>query len=141
MTFNEETKTGNPSLAGSQRSNTTMLLGIFIALLAVISIQANQVTTAPGFGPWMIGSSGEFTMVADAGVAANLAGYSPYTVNQGGYANSFQTFCVERNEYITPSTTYDVTSGLLTRLSNIPLSNGAAYLYQQFATGQLLTYN
>jgi hypothetical protein len=74
MSFNAETKNGNLSLAGSQRSNTTMLLGIFIALLAVISIQANQVTTAPGFGPWMIGSGGEFTLVADAGVAANLAG-------------------------------------------------------------------
>ena len=37
--------------------------------------------------------------------------------------------------------TYDVTFNTITVFSGMPLSIGAAYLYEQFATGQLLGYN
>jgi hypothetical protein len=110
----------------------------FITLLAVATASwADQITTAPGFGPWFGIDHGEFTVTADAGVASQLGNYSPFTMNQGGFFGSFQTFCVERNEYITPNTTYDVTFNNITRFSNVPLVAGVAYLYQQFATGQL----
>jgi len=138
MNFKPSFEVSRWLLRGCQAMSLTAAICL---LFCATSASANQVTTAPGFGPWMIGSSGEFTMVADAGVAANLAGYSPYTVNQGGYANSFQTFCVERNEDITANTTYDVTFNTITVFSGMPLSIGAAYLYEQFATGQLLGYN
>jgi len=98
----------------------------------------NQITTAPGFGPWIEGSGGEFTVIGSPGIAALLGGYSAYTVNQGGYQNSFQTFCVERNENISANTTYDVTFNNITVFSGVPLSRGAAYLYEQFATGNLM---
>jgi hypothetical protein len=119
-----------------------LLLGVFLALVAVISIQANQVTTAPGFGPYVLGDGGEFTVTPDAGLAGILGGYSNgVTRSVPGFPGSFQTFCAERNEYLTPGTTYDVTLNNVTVFSAKPLTIGAAYLYQQFATGQLLDYN
>ena len=145
MNLKAETRNLNTHIAtvglGVTRSKNALMLGIFLALVAVIPIQANQITTAPGFGPYVIGDAGEFTVIADAGVAAILGNYSPYTINQGGYANSFQTFCAERNEYITANTTYDVTLNTVTVFSAKPLTIGAAYLYQQFAMGLLLDYN
>ena len=115
-----------------------VVLGVCLGLLAAApSVRADQITTAPAFGPWQIGDGGEFTVTPDAGVAAQLGGYSPFTMNQGGFRGSFQTFCIERNEYITAPTTYDVTFNNVTVFSGDPLSAGAAYLYQQFATGQL----
>ena len=113
------------------------LLGV---LAVVPSLRANQVTIAPGFGPWLGGAGGEFTAIADAGVLAQLGVYSPFTMNQGGYAHSFQTFCVERNEYLAANTTYDVNLNNVTVFTGDPVSAGAAYLYQQFATGAL-NYN
>lgn len=109
------------------------------ACFATLSVRADQITTAPGFGPYQIGSGGEFTVTPDGAVAALMGSYSPFTMNyvQRG---TFQTFCVERNEYITPNTTYDVTLGNVTMFSGVNLSVGAAYLYQQFATG-LLNYD
>ena len=76
-------------------------------------------------------------MAPDAQVAGLLSGYSPFArdyVVQG----SFQTFCVERSVSILPNTTYDVTVTNVTMTTGTPLSVGAAYLYQQFATGNLL---
>jgi hypothetical protein len=48
---------------------------------------------------------------------------------------------VEEREYIYPNTTYDVTIGQTTQLSNHQLTNGAAWLYSQFATGVLTDYD
>jgi hypothetical protein len=112
---------------------------LIFAIGATLS-QANQITVVPGYGPWLAGAGGEFTVVADAGVASHLGAYSPFTMNQGGYAGSFQTFCVERNEGLAPNATYDAVFNNITVFSGDPLSAGAAYLYQQFATGQL-NYN
>ena len=111
--------------------------GVFSLVTPVL---ANQITVEPGFGPWQIGSGGEFTVVPDAGVASQLGAYSPFTMNQGGYGGSFQTFCLERNEYIASALTYDVTFNNVTVFTGDKLSAGVAYLYQQFATGQL-NYN
>ena len=115
------------------------------ATLAVVagttSAQADQITTAPGFGPYQSGSGGEFTVIPDAPVAALLGSYSPFTINQGDFPRSFQTFCVERNENISPNTTYDITLNNITLFTGVNLSVGAAYLYQQFALGTLTDYN
>ncbi len=119
---------------------SSLVAGLVVALFADQSLQANQITTAPGFGPWQIGSGGEFTVTPDAAVAAQLGSYSPFTLNQGGFLGSFQTFCVERNDYISANTTFDVTFNNITVFSGDPVSAGAAYLYQRFATGQL-NYN
>lgn len=104
-------------------------------------VMADQITTAPGFGPWQVGSGGEFTVTPDAGLAAVLGAYSPFTSNQGGYIGSFQTFCLERNEYIMDNTTFDVTLNSITVFTGNPLSAGAAYLYAEFAKGTLTDIN
>jgi hypothetical protein len=113
-------------------------LDVLIISLGVFSAKAAQVTTAPGFGPYMV-EGGEYTLIPDANVAALLGGYSPLALNfvQPG---TFQTFWAERDESITPNITYDVTLNNVSVFSGVPLSVGAAYLYQQFATGQL-NYN
>jgi len=141
MSLNAETKNESTSVAGAMRAKSSLLLGIFMVVLGVVPVWANQVTTAPGFGPFNIGD-GEFTMTADAGLSSILGGYANgVTANIVGFANSFQTFCVERNEYITDNTTYDVTLNNVTVFSAKPLTIGAAYLYQQFAMGTLAFYN
>ena len=118
---------------------TWVISALIFAGSATLS-QANQITVVPGYGPWLAGSGGEFTVIPDAGVASQLGAYSPFTMNQGGYQGSFQTFCVERNEGLAPNATYDAVFNNITVFSGDPLSAGAAYLYQQFATGQL-NYN
>jgi hypothetical protein len=127
---------------GLMPKNISLFRGIVLAFLAAaISFEvakADQVTTAPGFGPYQIGSGGEFTMIPDAGVTAMLGAYSPFTMNyvQPG---TFQTFCLEREVNISPNTTYNVVLNPTnyTLLSGKQLTLGAAYLYSQFATGAL----
>jgi hypothetical protein len=146
MSLKAETRNLNTHITtvglGATRSKNILMLGVFLALVAVLPIQANQITTAPGFGPYVIGDGGEFTVTPDAGLAGILGGYSSgVTRSITGFPGSFQTFCAERNEYITAGTTYDVTLNNVTVFSAKPLTIGAAYLYQQFATGLLLDYN
>ena len=113
-------------------------LDVLIISLGVLSAKAAQVTTAPGFGPYNMGG-GEYTLIPDTNVAAWLGGYSPLALNfvQSG---TFQTFWAESSESITPNATYDVTLNNVSVFSGVSLTVGAAYLYQQFATGQL-NYN
>lgn len=113
-------------------------VAVLTALL--LTSKADQVTVAPNFGPWQTGSGGEFTMTPDLGLKAKLGAYSPFTMNQGGFLGSFQTFCMERNEYIIPNMLYDVTITNITIFSGDKLSAGVAYLYEKFALGQL-NYN
>jgi hypothetical protein len=113
------------------------IAGIFCGMaLTATPLMADQVSTAAGFGPFQIGSGGEFTVIPDQALFNLNSAYSPLTKNfvQDG---SFQTFCVERNEVIAPGTTYDVTFSSVTMFSGVPLTVGAAYLYQQFALGTL----
>jgi len=100
-------------------------------------LTADQITTAANLGPWHQGSGGEYTMTPDAALAALLGNYSPFTRNQVAGEFNFQTFCIERNEYLPVGTTFDVTVNNITLLTGDPLTAGAAYLYERFATGQL----
>jgi hypothetical protein len=142
MSINTETGSENTRFADAVRARVSCVLAISVALFAVAQASANTVTTQVGnFGPFS-GGDGEYTLTADAGVQAFLGGYvNGVTENIVGFSNSFQTFCVERNEYITTGTTYDVTLNNVTVFSGKPLSIGAAYLYEQFAIGTLALYN
>ncbi len=68
--------------------------------------------------------------------------YSPAALYDTGYGMGFQTFCIEFNEYIYLGRPYNV------EISNVaiyggqplggdPISEGTAWLYHQFATGNL----
>ena len=112
-----------------------VMVGAALLLAGAASLPANQITTAANFGPFRA-AAGEFTVLPDRGLAALLGNYSPFTMNYV-QAGTFQTFCVERDENIAPGTTYDVTLNNLTMFTGVPLPAGVAYLYQQFATGNL----
>jgi len=107
-------------------------------------------------GGYYSGNGGEFTLSSDGGpgLLLDLSGYAAETKNQTGSTTipSFQTFCVERTEYIespmeiwvsTTSTTSSVDGSGSHAIygSAAPLGDDldpmTAYLYTEFATGTL----
>ena len=77
---------------------------------------------------------GEFQAVTSS--PQLLDGYSPAALVGGG----FETFCVEASVYFNPGATYSFTLAN-TDSQGRALSLGAAFLYQQFATGVLAGYD
>ncbi|MGZ6193266.1 MAG: VPLPA-CTERM sorting domain-containing protein, partial [Syntrophales bacterium] len=128
---------------------------MFISFMAAVLLfaftqmaMAYTVTTGPSYGPYQTGSGGEFTLTTSADLAWVLNGYANSTKDQyAGHNPSFQTFCLEENEYINTNTTYNVTidngaiKGGLGGGNPDPISKGTAYLYFQFAQGTLVVYN
>lgn len=116
----------------------TYLLSLLLGLVAVPALQAIEVKTAPGFGPWKTGSGGEFTLQIISGL--NNDSYAPSTKDQS-VPPSFQTFCVEFGEGIEANKNYFGALGNTTVASGKPLSVGVAWLYSEFAKGSLLGYD
>jgi hypothetical protein len=124
----------------------TSFLILGIILVAVPAI-AGQVKTGSSYGLYQTGQGGEFTLqtLSDDMLQVLQNGYVGITST----ANTFQTFCLEHNEYIYTNTTYDVTisnsakNGGLGGATNgaDPISAGTAWLYRSFATGSLSGYN
>jgi len=127
-----------------------MMLGL---ILAATSAMAGTVKTGAGYGPYQTGVGGEFTLEA---ISADMLlvlgnGYvDGLTMNVPNTAtNSFQTFCLEHNEYIYTNSTYNVTisdsaknGGVGGATNNAdPISAGTAWLYRAFATGSLTIYD
>lgn len=91
------------------------------------------------FGTYQTGKGGEFSLST---TSLSLSAYSPLAKNVGSAITpSFQTFCTEGNEGIAPNTTYNVTLSGVTIYSGDPLTAGVAWLYSQFATGNLAGYD
>jgi hypothetical protein len=110
----------------------------------------------PGYGPYQTGQGGEFTLNDIGGTPVDswldLSGYLQgvtKNVPAGGTTiTTFQTFCVEENEFIYRfDAIYDVEisgfakNGGAGGLHPDPLSRGTAFLYSQFAQGLLTGYN
>jgi hypothetical protein len=113
--------------------------------------------SGPGTNPYQYGNGGEFTALT-TGLTVQLtpgtdapAGYNSnatFTVNG---VTGFETFCVEDQVDFSPGGTYNYTLGtpgtgagavLQQSTATIKqLTAGAAWLYEQFATGQLAGYN
>jgi len=93
------------------------------------------------------GDGGEFTIASGLSTDA----YDPSAKNKDGNANTkdFQSFCIEKNEYVTMGGTYyytistDAIAGGVGGASGgkDPLSYYTAYLYNEFATGSLSSYS
>ena len=102
--------------------------------------KANTVTLYQGSYSYSVG--GEFTAVTSTSFLGN--GYVSSTeVNSG-----FQTFCIETGVDFSPGTQYYYTLGQTAQPlsgggtgSDLPLTAGTAYLYYEFATGNLTGYN
>lgn len=133
------------SITDSTKKITRTLV---VTALLVASAQAAYagltVTTAKDFGPYNYGSGGEFTLIQGGGL--NVAGnYSNKTGNTT--FGTFQSFCLEKNEYLDASTKYNVV------LNNAAdkggngggtpdrISQGTAWLYLNFAKGTLQNYD
>jgi len=91
-------------------------------------------------------NGGEFTAKPSDWTWDPLQYYSASTKDIGNYDPSFQTFCIETSEYFHPGNTYDVTFSDRAFLGSVgsagdPLSQGTAWLYQQFAAGTLSVYD
>jgi hypothetical protein len=105
------------------------LVGIPAALMA------NQITLTQN-GNYSYDDGGEFTAVT-AGQSFLGNGYVASTEVNGG----FETFCVESDVYFYQNTSYNYTLNTSTDSDGEPLTEGAAFLYYEFATGQLSGYN
>ena len=77
---------------------------------------------------------GEFTAV---GTGLSTASYGSTALLGGG----FETFCMSYVEEFSPGQPYSFTLGPASLGPTIPLSNGVAWLYSQFAAGTLAGYN
>lgn len=102
---------------------------------------------------WPASGGGEFTLYGDGLTLSNDA-YHSYTSDFPGYSNSFQTFCLERDEYVSSANIWVSTqNAALTGFgshaylggnntdSGDDLDSRTAYLYYQFATGALSGYD
>jgi hypothetical protein len=126
-----------------------LLLALLVAAMAAPA-SAGTVTFHSGL--YQSGSGGEFTFETSG--ALDLSAYKPfytanaktsYPIGSVWYQPSFQTFCLEENEYIADGTTYNYTIGDSAVLGGNggpadPISNGTAWLYAQFASGTLKNY-
>lgn len=119
------------------------------ALFGVTAVKADpeivgtvQLDAEPGVYPGLGG--GEFTAYTSQNFAQNYATVATYN---GG----FETFCLETGEDFTPNNwggpTYYYSLGSTAQPlsgggagSGLPLTAGAAWLYQEFATGGLSSY-
>jgi len=83
---------------------------------------------------YSFGGGGEFQAVTSSPELLN--GYAPVALFNGG----FETFCVQASVSFTPGTAYSFTLSD-TDSQGRALTQGAAFLYYQFATGNLAGYN
>ena len=128
------------------------LLTILIVLVLSLPYMAIADTiTMQRVSNYYSGVGGEFTVVInDNNSIPDLNWVLPYydskTKGIDGYADSFQTFCVEYMEYISIGTTYNFSINDRAikggdSSGGDPISIGTAWLYYQFATGVLDNYN
>jgi hypothetical protein len=116
------------------------LLSCVVMTGSALAAPAVTITRTSGYYP-SGGSGGEFTLNGNSDLQPLLKQSWP-----------FESFCLEKTEYITVGSTYDVqinTQALLGGLNNGPAGPGGgdpldartAYLYSQFAAGSLAGYN
>lgn len=115
-----------------------------IASLAVLGpmASANTMQVTMDWGMRQYGDGGEFN-ASSADLVPATMGYVAATTHNTG----FETFCVEANEYFTPGHSYyygisqTAINGGISGGHPDPISRGTAWLYLQFATGNLAGYN
>jgi hypothetical protein len=140
----------------NQRSILILLLASLLSVAVSLQIaEADTLTTIEnggtynGYGPYQTGQGGEFTLRPDAGMSWLLDNYSGGAKNVQGLLGTFQSFCLEENEYIYPNTIHGFTLSDAAVYGGVgggvngrdPISIGTAFLYSQFAKGTLPGYD
>ncbi len=117
--------------------NSISLAGVFLGAVAVApAAMANTIVLTQRANYFADG--GEFTAVTAPDGFAQF--YAPTTQLAVGNQTGFQTFCVEADVYFYGGVTYNYTTGSVDSQGR-SLTEGAAYLYSQFAQGQLAGYD
>lgn len=124
------------------------VLGIVILLLAAPGALAYQVKVDRISG-YFSGDGGEFTLTPSADFSWILDSYVPfsmYTYESG--LIGFETFCIEKNENVSPGSMYNAeineygaVNGGVDGGNPDQISQGSAYLYNNFVLGSLTGYN
>jgi hypothetical protein len=137
------------ALEEAKLKKLVIFLFITVAFFSLTQMAAaDQVTLVGGYGPYQTGQGGEFTFRPNGTLLNFLNNYSMgITRDVNGLTDTFQSFCLERDEYITSGGTYDAVLNTAAVNGGVggpepdPISKGTAYLYYQFATGNLIPYN
>ena len=111
-----------------------------MAVLATpAALMATQITLTQNSN-YSFGDGGEFTAVT-TGQSFLGNGYVPSTLVSTKSGQGFETFCVESTVTFNPGETYNYTLST-TGVDSVgqALTEGAAYLYYEFATGNLSKY-
>lgn len=138
----------SPDFSHWMNTSSKLSLSLFFvigvgALSSTVSAISITLEKIPGY---QMGYGGEFLATPDADSFYVLDSYSP----QAKLNNGFFTFCLERAARVTFEKAHnavvnDVVVGLGGRKGGLngvdALSNGTAWLYQQFATGTLEGYD
>jgi hypothetical protein len=120
-----------------------LVVSFLMVLVLAPMAMADQLTWSRQDG-YYSGTGGEFTLAGD-----NIVPFQPYYVDSTKnqvVAKSIQSFCVEKDEYVSSNPNYfyvndkAVQGGINTNAGD-PLSKGAAWLYHQFQLGILDGYN
>lgn len=125
------------------------VLGIVILLLAAPGALAYQ-AKVDRINGYFSGDGGEFTLTPSADFSWILDSYLPFALYQ--YPSSglmgFETFCIEKNEHVSPGSTYNAeineygaVNGGVDGGNPDQISQGSAYLYNNFVLGSLTGYN
>ncbi|NTW76845.1 MAG: PEP-CTERM sorting domain-containing protein [Syntrophaceae bacterium] len=117
------------------------------ALAYTVTTTGNGGDAGNGYGPYQAKLGGEFTLLTGDGLGFVLKYYSNLTKNIST-AGTFQSFCLEKEEYINPNTKYNAVlndgaisggGGVITNGEDL-ISIGTAWLYSQFTAGTLAGY-
>jgi hypothetical protein len=118
-----------------------LFVSSFLLVLVIASpVMASTVTVNWASGHYTY-PGGEFTLTGDVG------DYLPYYNGAAVVGGGIQSFCLEKNEYVSIGKTYNFTENIAAVNGGVggphpdPLSAGAAYLYYQFSQGKLTGYD
>ena len=126
---------------------TLVILVGLAALSLAQSGSADTISTFNTYGPYQSGSGGEFTLLASGPTLTGLVSlYLSGTTSDILQSGTFQSICLEQQEYIALNTIYNVSLSDRAVWGGVgpggdPISQGTAYLYYQFATGTLPGYD
>jgi hypothetical protein len=117
----------------NSHKNVLKLSAIMALVGMPAALMADQITLTQN--TYSYNDGGEFTAVT-TGQSFTGNGYVASTLIDGG----FETFCVEASVLFNPGTTYNYTLSSTTDSQGQALTEGAAFLYYEFATGSLPGY-
>jgi hypothetical protein len=127
----------------------SLMVLVVVFAVAQMGMAAYTVTFTggSGYGPYQTNGGGEFTLqTTDPIVAYSL--YATATKDQASSKPNFQSFCLEKNEYVYPWATYNaalntaaVAGGVAPSPQPDPVSVGTADLYWRFATNDWVGTN